>query len=249
MILLVYRILQKLSRFAGISSSFASDGEDYILLKYLRGIENGNYIDIGSHKPIKHSATFCLYLLGWRGICVDPIPYLKNNYRILRGKDLFINAGVSGGIKEREQKEMTFYYYKNNPDNSSFDKESVDNLIELYGRYPSTTYSVPVISVARLINMYRKHYRSDGLIHVLNLDTEGGELHILQDLFEEECFPWFICVEELGYVADNISDSRINKYVGSHGYILVAKTFLSSIYMRTGVQKYLKSQFVKGLNI
>ena len=41
---------------------------------------------------------------------------------------------------------MTFYYYKNNPDNSSFDKESVDNLIELYGRYPSTTYSVSDIS-------------------------------------------------------------------------------------------------------
>ena len=104
MILLIYRILKKLSSIAGISSSFASDGEDYILLKYLWGIEDGNYIDIGSHKPIKHSATFCLYLLGWRGICVDPIPYLKKNYRILRGKDLFINAGVSGGIKERARK-------------------------------------------------------------------------------------------------------------------------------------------------
>ena len=73
MILLIYRILKKLSSIAGISSSFASDGEDYILLKYLWGIKDGNYIDIGSHKPIKHSATF-VFINGMERICVDPIP-------------------------------------------------------------------------------------------------------------------------------------------------------------------------------
>ena len=112
MIRLFYRILLKMCDLVGISRSFASDGEDYILLKYLTGIKNGNYIDIGSHKPIKHSATFYLYLLGWKGICVDPLPYLKKSYRILRRNDLFINAGVAGGLKKNELQEMTFYYYK-----------------------------------------------------------------------------------------------------------------------------------------
>ena len=249
MIALTYRILFRICNIFGISYSFASDGEDYILLKYLRGIKNGCYIDIGSHKPIKHSVTFYLYLLGWKGVCVDPLPFLKKSYKVLRNKDLFINAGVQGGLDKNEQQKMSFFFYKKNPDNSTFDKKSVDSLIELYGRYPSSEYSVPVISVSKLLDEFKFNYNSDGTIHLLNLDTEGGELQILEDLFAEKCFPWFICVEELGYIAADLGDSKINNFLEANKYLLVSKTFLSSIYMKQGVNKYLPSPFVKGLNI
>jgi len=91
-----YFLVRGFCKIAGISFSFSSDGEDFALIKYLSKIKNGNYIDIGSHQPVRHSNTFLFYLLGWKGICVDPLPSLKKKYRFIRGRDMFINAGVFG---------------------------------------------------------------------------------------------------------------------------------------------------------
>ena len=93
--------------------------------KILGGIKNGKYIDIGSHHPIKHSNTFSFYLNNWSGICIDPLPGLNSKYKILRSRDLFLNVGISGDSKKDN---MIFYYYKNNPDNSTFDIERVKDL-------------------------------------------------------------------------------------------------------------------------
>lgn len=246
-----YRIIIRICSFVGISCSFSSDGEDYILLKYLRGLKNCNYIDIGSHKPIKGSNTFFLYLLGWRGVCVDPLPLpsLKRRYKLIRNKDLFITSGVVGDIHSDDNFELTFYYYKDHPDNSTFDEKSVRNLQHLYDRHPSSTFSIPVLSVRSLIDIYKANYDRNGVVHLLNLDTEGGELGILNQFFSENIFPWFICVEELGFIAGNLVESELNKLVLNNDYILVSKTFLSSIYMKKGTHNLLRSDFVKGLDL
>ena len=78
--------------------------------KYLAKIENGKYIDIGANAPVWGSNTFYFYLLGWRGVCLDPLPNLKNKYRLIRGKDKFINASIFGS-KSRNQYKLNFYYY------------------------------------------------------------------------------------------------------------------------------------------
>ena len=220
-----------------------------MLLKYLYGVKNGFYIDIGSHKPIKASNTFLLYLLGWRGICVDPLPSLTTNYKILRGKDVFINCGVRGGLSRDETNYLTFFHYKDYPDNSTFDEKSVNKLIELYDRHPTSNYRVPVIPVFSVIDTYKRNFNDSGVIHLLNIDIEGGELGILKDFFSANIFPWFICVEDLGYIAENLKDSKINSFVLEHDYVLVSKTFLSSIYMKIGCHKFLSSSFVRELNL
>ena len=84
--------------------------------------------------------------MGWREFALTQY-LVEKNYR-MQEERLVYKRWVSGSVKEKTKK-GSFYCYKNNPDNSSFDKESVDNLIELYGRYPSTTYSVPVMSVSK----------------------------------------------------------------------------------------------------
>ena len=91
-----YFLVKQLCKLIGLSFSFSSDGEDVILMKYLCRIKNGNYIDIGSHQPVKHSNTFLFYLTGWKGVCIDPLPNLKSKYRFIRRRDKFINAGIPG---------------------------------------------------------------------------------------------------------------------------------------------------------
>ena len=80
---LFYFLVRAFCKIVGLSFSFSNDGEDFALMKYLAKIKNGNYIDIGSHRPVKISNTFLFYLLGWIGICVDPLPSLKNKYRFI----------------------------------------------------------------------------------------------------------------------------------------------------------------------
>jgi FkbM family methyltransferase len=239
--------MKVLNKIVGLPFNFSHDGEDFILLKYLSGIKNGNYIDIGSHQPVNGSNTFLFYLSGWSGICVDPLPNLKNKYRLIRGKDKFINAGLFGSRAKSRDEALKFYYYKNNRDNSTFDPDMVKNLSEKYGREPSSIITVPKISVSEMLSIRKEFFKEDKEIHLLNLDTEGFEIDILEDLFLDSVYPWVVCVEEINLTAENIGNGDIYKLMKNNGYILGSKTFLSSIYILNNKLKNLPSDFIKTL--
>ena len=82
-------------------------------------------------------------------------------------------------------------------------------------------------------------------IHLLNLDVEGFEEKIIEDFFLKKIFPWVICVEDLGYLADELDKSMINSIMKKNGYVLGMKTFLSSVYIYVPIISKLKSQYVK----
>lgn len=235
-----FKFINKVIRKIGLTFSFSSDGEDLILSKILAGIKKGKYIDLGSHHPIKHSNTFSFYLKNWSGICIDPLPGLNSKYKILRSKDLFLNVGISADSKVDE---MIFYYFKRNPDNSTFDKERVKDLKNLYGRIPSEKIIIKLITVKEIVQM-KTFIEFNSLIHLLNLDIEGFEKEILVSFFSEKIFPWVICVEDLGLLADDIDKSKIDILMKKNNYVLGMKTFLSSIYIYKPSISKLKSPYV-----
>lgn len=218
----------------GLTPSFSSDGEDVALKKIFNGVENGTYIDIGCNHPIRHSNTFGLYLRGWRGVCVDPLPFLKNRYRLMRPRDTFYNAGVSCGSSS--SREQDFFYYATWPDNSTFDESRVEELKNRFDRMPSAVFPVQLMT----INEISGYEQCGSDIHLLNLDTEGFELEILMEFFSCEIFPWVICVEELGVLSEHVSQSRIQQLIGNK-YVIIVKTLLSSIYVRRDVLSVLPS--------
>ena len=232
----------------GVSFSFLNDGEDLILMKYLNKIKNGNYIDIGSHKPIKISNTFLFYLSGWKGICIDPLPFLKKKYRFFRRSDKFINSGVLTS-KSDYQKEINFYYYKKYSDLSTFDPDRVEDLRKTYGREPSSIIPVSKITVFDLISISKDLFGHNNAIHLLSLDIEGFELDILNDFFSNKVYPWIICVEEIGQTAETLINGKIYKLMKSNGYILGSRTFLSSIYVSRSILSKLPSDYIKELKI
>jgi len=240
-----YKIFRKFCHLTGISYSFSSDGEDYALWKFLMGVDNGTYIDIGANHPVRHSNTFLFYLNGWRGICVEPIPHFKKFYSFLRGGDLFINSGITSG--SQAQKSLEFFYYKNFPDNSTFDSERVKHLEKTFNRTPTAKIDVPLLSVSDLIKAHADRFGANNPIHLLNLDTEGYELDILKGFFSADVFPWFVCVEDLGKTCHTVSSSKIHQLMIDNGYILCVRTFLSSIYLKKQHLGQLTSPFVKEL--
>tara|TARA_B100000945_G_C20409990_1_gene612060 strand:- start:1097 stop:1846 length:750 start_codon:yes stop_codon:yes gene_type:complete len=243
-----YFLIKVVNKIAGLPFSFSNDGEDFILLKYLSKIKDGNYIDIGSHKPVRGSNTFLFYLLGWEGICIDPLPNLKNKYRFIRGRDMFINAGVFGS-KSKDQKDFNFYYYKSHTDNSTFDPERVKQLSTIFGREPSSIIPVPKINVAEIISSSKDFFKNNKEINLLSLDIEGFEIDILEDFFSFNVYPWAVCVEEIGQTAETLKNGEIYKLMENNGYILGSRTFLSSIYILKNQLKNLPSPYIKELDI
>ena len=241
-----YFLVKGFCKIAGLSFSFSSDGEDFAITKYLAKIKNGNYIDIGSHQPVRHSNTFLFYLLGWKGICIDPLPGLKNKYKFIRRRDKFINAGVFGS-RSKAQEEFKFYYYKNHSDNSTFDPARVKELSTNFGREPSSVISVPKITVAEILSSSEMFFGESKEIQLLNLDIEGFEIDILEDLFSNNVYPWVVCVEELGQVAETLHNGEIYKLMKNNGYILGSRTFLSSIYVLKNKLSHLPSPYIKEL--
>ena len=248
LIKILYFFVKVINRISGLPLTFSHDGEDLVLRKYLAKIENGKYIDIGANAPVWGSNTFYFYLLGWRGVCLDPLPNLKNKYRLIRGKDKFINAAIFGS-KSKNQNKLNFYYYKTHKDNSTFDQERVQQLKENFGREPSSIISVPKISTQEMLSTFKNFFLQSKEIHLLNIDIEGFEIDILEDFFICNTYPWIVCVEEIGQTAESLKTKEIYKLMEKNGYMLGSRTFLSSFYVLRSKLKELPSDFVKELDI
>ena len=169
---------------------------------------------------------------------------MEKKYKLFRPRDLFINSGILSKINKSKLK---YYYYQDNPDCSTFDISRVDKLKRDFNRYPTLVNEISTISAKDLIKLSNKFFKNLNEIHLLNIDTEGFEYEICKDFFSENIFPWIICIEELGYNAENIVLSNVYKLMKKNNYFLSSRTFLSSIYVRSDILSKLPSPYLKEL--
>ena len=85
--------------------------QDLFALNELKLKKSGFFVEFGATDGVSGSNTFLFYLSGWKGVCIDPLPGLKNKYRFIRGRDKFINAGLFGS-RTKSHEELNFYYYR-----------------------------------------------------------------------------------------------------------------------------------------
>src|ERR1700730_17986130 len=86
------------------SLSYAQRFEDLYLMRCFGERAGGFYIDIGSGHPVYDNVSFAFYLKGWRGITVEPNPWLSRLSRAVRPRDHHVEALVGS-----ESGEDTFY--------------------------------------------------------------------------------------------------------------------------------------------
>src|SRR5260370_24974318 len=60
----------------------------------------GFYIDIGSGHPVYDNTSFAFYLQGWRGVTVEPNPWLARLSRAVRPRDHHIETLVGATVGE-----------------------------------------------------------------------------------------------------------------------------------------------------
>src|SRR5215510_1385965 len=84
--------------------SYAQRYEDLRLLRCFEGEASGFYIDIGAGHPVYDNVSFAFYLRGWRGITVEPNPWLAQLSEAVRPRDRRIQSLVG-----QQSGEATYY--------------------------------------------------------------------------------------------------------------------------------------------
>ena len=87
--------------------TYAMEGEDLEIVKILKNIDNGFYVDAGSFHPLDRNNTYLLYKKNWRGINIDLSEFSIDLFNFIRPEDININVAVTN-----EDGEVNFYYMK-----------------------------------------------------------------------------------------------------------------------------------------
>ena len=87
--------------------SYAMEREDLEIVKILKNINNGFYVDAGGYHPLDRNNTYLLYKKNWRGINIDLSEFSIDLFNFIRPKDININVAVSNSDES-----VTFYYQK-----------------------------------------------------------------------------------------------------------------------------------------
>lgn len=163
--------------------SYAQNGEDVVLWRALGHVRDGRYVDVGAGDPELDSVTKAFVDRGWRGIDIEPVPYLAERLREARPDNEVVAAAVTD-----EQVDHVVLHLFDETGLSTLDdraarsvpaREAVDVTV------PATTLDDVCADSALLL----------GDLHVLKVDVEGLEAAVLRSISLEKWRPWVVVVE------------------------------------------------------
>jgi hypothetical protein len=103
--------------------SFSQTGEDMVIDAFTGGKKRGFYVDVGAHHPIRYSNTLHFYLKSWKGINIDPIPGIMDEFNRFRPKDINLEIAIG------ESGYCEYYIFQDNAFNT-LDKLAAEKIIE-----------------------------------------------------------------------------------------------------------------------
>lgn len=191
--------------------SYALNSLDLKMEPYLKDIKNGFYIECGANNGVWQSNTLYFYeKYGWRGLLIEPNPFLFQFCKKLRPNDIVENyALVNNNYKEDKIKGFfQFTDYAPSLMAQIFD----ENLNQHPDQEP---IDVPAITLTKLLDKYQIKK-----IDFFSLDVEGYEINVLDGFDIKRFKPSYILIET------TIIEERqkeIQKYMESVGYKIIAR--------------------------
>ncbi|MCW5896052.1 MAG: FkbM family methyltransferase [Bacteroidetes bacterium] len=202
--------------------SYAQEGEDLILRRYLNVERSGFYVDVGAHHPIKFSNTYLFYKIGWSGINIDAMPGAMEMFRKLRPRDINIEAAVGKTVRT-----LTYTMF-DEPALNTFDPGLAQQ--RAAGKSALRTVSLETRPLASIL---AEHLPGNQRIDFLSVDVEGLDLEALQSNDWERFRPTFVLVES-SYVealtVAEVQQTDIHDYLTGQGYELIAKSYFTTFY-------------------
>lgn len=206
----------------GRQASYAQQGEDLILLNLLHslGVFKPRYLDIGAYHPTISSNTYLFYLLGARGVLVEPNPAMATMIRELRPRDIVIDAGVGVG----EARSAEYFLFPDRPQLNTFSREQAEKH-ERSGLRVERMSDMPLRPVTEIID---EHFQTAP--DLLSIDVEGLDLSILESMDLERTRPLALCVETLVFGTHGVV-GEIADLLRKHDYVVRGGTFVNTIFV------------------
>lgn len=195
--------------------SFSKSGDDVQLMKLINNRTPGAYVDVGSWHPVKYSNTYYFYLRGWKGICIDPNPELKELYTKLRPKDTFINAGVGNSGQTLEY--FMFEESSMNTFSSEFVKkhQAESKIIK--------KFDIPLYSLKELLDA---NLDKNDRLDFFDIDVEGFDLEVLKTNDWTIYRPKVVVIESDISLQEDLT-SEIVQYLELQNYRLIGKSIIN----------------------
>jgi FkbM family methyltransferase len=166
--------------------SYAQRFEDLYLLRCFGERADGFYIDIGSGHPVYDNVSFAFYLKGWRGITVEPNPWLAQLSRAVRPRDLHVETLVGAA-----QGEATLHVVREFHGLSTMIPGNAQAALHEFGK-ASDAIRVPVTTLADICAG-----RAPPAFEFLKIDVEGAEKDVLVGADLRRYRPKVVVVEAL----------------------------------------------------
>lgn len=203
---------------------FGQYGEDIIIHKlFTRKKTNGIYIDIGAYHPFYFSNTAYLWAKGWHGINVDANHNSIEHFKRARPSDKNILGSVVPSEIAKIKSTIPIYV----PEKSRINAMGTCDEKLAKERNFQKKINVPTLAIKDIFDQVKEQE-----IDFLNIDIEGLDEVVLNDIDFYKYNPKVICVEDY---SDNISDvlnSGISAKLFSVGYILKARVGSSSVFLK-----------------
>ena len=201
--------------------SYAQNFEDVILMRALKHIGKGFYVDVGAGHPTQFSVTRAFYDLGWRGINIEPG---ATDYALLcrdRPRDINLNfcAGAFDGLDD-------FDIYPKLNDCLNAARGELRQRFQLDGH----SYETRPFKVYSLNSIIENNAPGE-TIHFLKIDVEGYEHPVLNGIDLSRYRPWIIVVEATEPHTRTRCDHKWNQLLFRYGYQEVYFDALNCFYL------------------
>ena len=186
--------------------TYSMDCEDLEIIKHLKNINNGFYVDVGCYHPLEINNTYLLYKKNWRGINIDTSKFSIELFNYLRPDDVNVNIAIAN-----EDGEVDYYYQKQLSKLSTISKLNADKVFQ-------GLIKKKKIQTNKLTTLISKTKFKNKKIDFLNVDVEGVDLEVLKSLDFDIYRPKLICIEIINN-SINIEDSETYKFLKKLNYI------------------------------
>lgn len=165
-----------------ILTSYADNFEDALLWRALGHVQDGFYIDAGAADPERGSLTCALYGQGWRGINIEPAHGLLRRLRVARPADTCLGVALAAAPGQAP------FYEVPGSGASTLDAARAAAL-----RAAGQPVLQRDVDLSTLDAVCAEH--APDAIHLLHLDTGGGEAELLAGLDLQRWRPWVIVLK------------------------------------------------------
>jgi len=190
--------------------SYAQNFEDVMLLRALKQVEKGFYIDVGANDPSIDSVTKAFYQRDWNGINIEPLSVHFLDLQQERPRDINLHTAVGAFIGEIEIWACDVRGWAT-ADKAIIEKHSDMGHIGRYSRVPMST----------LTAICERNAPQE--IHFLKIDVEGFERPVLEGMDFQRFRPWIVVVEAISpNSTDKVHDQWENLLTASSYFFVYA---------------------------